>query len=135
MVHPERRFFPLQQQTTSETAIRTNLLSDLYVALGESDDAGNWTLRAYWKPLVPWIWIGCGHHGLGWHGQPERPALAGRRCRACAPQRPPVATGRGRVTPMRRVLFLAPLLVFMVLAWYFASALRPTAIRRSCHRR
>jgi hypothetical protein len=26
---------------------------------------------------------------------------------------------------MRRVLFLAPLLVFMVLAWYFASALRP----------
>jgi cytochrome c-type biogenesis protein CcmF len=58
VVHPERRFFPLQQQTTSETAIRTNLLSDLYVALGESDDAGNWTLRAYWKPLVPWIWMG-----------------------------------------------------------------------------
>ena len=58
VMHPERRFFPLQQQTTSETAIRTNLLSDLYVALGERDDAGNWTLRAYWKPLVPWIWIG-----------------------------------------------------------------------------
>ena len=58
VVHPERRFFPLQQQTTSETAIRTNLLADLYVALGESDDAGNWTLRAYWKPLVPWIWMG-----------------------------------------------------------------------------
>jgi cytochrome c-type biogenesis protein CcmF len=58
VVHPERRFFPLQQQTTSETAIRTNLLSDLYVALGENDDAGNWTLRAYWKPLVPWIWMG-----------------------------------------------------------------------------
>ena len=27
--------------------------------LGESDSAGNWTLRVYWKPLVPWIWIGC----------------------------------------------------------------------------
>jgi cytochrome c-type biogenesis protein CcmF len=48
----------LQQQTTSETAIRTNFLSDLYIALGDGDAAGNWTLRAYWKPLVPWIWIG-----------------------------------------------------------------------------
>ena len=59
VVHPQRRFFTLQQQTTSETSIRTNFVSDLYLALGESDDAGNWTLRAYWKPLVPWIWIGC----------------------------------------------------------------------------
>ncbi len=59
VVHPERRFFPLQQQTTSVTAIRTNFLADLYIALGESDSKGNWTVRVYWKPLVPWIWIGC----------------------------------------------------------------------------
>jgi cytochrome c-type biogenesis protein CcmF len=59
VVHPERRFFPLQQQTTGETSIRTNLLADLYVALGDTDKAGNWTVRVYWKPLVPWIWIGC----------------------------------------------------------------------------
>jgi cytochrome c-type biogenesis protein CcmF len=59
VMHPERRFFPLQQQTTSETSIRTTLLADLYVALGESDNAGHWTVRVYWKPLVPWIWIGC----------------------------------------------------------------------------
>ncbi|MCW3473828.1 heme lyase CcmF/NrfE family subunit [Limobrevibacterium gyesilva] len=58
VVHPQRRFFPLQQQTTSETAIRTNFLADLYIALGEPDQAGGWTIRAYWKPLVPWIWIG-----------------------------------------------------------------------------
>jgi cytochrome c-type biogenesis protein CcmF len=57
-VHPERRFFPLQQQTTSMTAIRTNLLADLYVALGDRDAGGAWTIRAYWKPLVPWIWLG-----------------------------------------------------------------------------
>jgi cytochrome c-type biogenesis protein CcmF len=57
-MHPERRFFPLQKQTTGETAIRTNLLADLYVALGESDTKGDWTVRVYWKPLVPWIWIG-----------------------------------------------------------------------------
>jgi cytochrome c-type biogenesis protein CcmF len=57
-VHPERRFFPLQQQTTSETTIRTNFLSDLYIALGDPDGDGGWTIRAYYKPLVPWIWIG-----------------------------------------------------------------------------
>jgi cytochrome c-type biogenesis protein CcmF len=57
-VHPQRRFFPLQQETTAMTAIRTNLLADLYVALGDRDDSGAWTIRAYWKPLVPWIWIG-----------------------------------------------------------------------------
>jgi cytochrome c-type biogenesis protein CcmF len=59
VMHPQRRFFPLQRQTTSETAIRTDFLSDLYVALGESDKQGDWTVRVYWKPLVPWIWIGC----------------------------------------------------------------------------
>ena len=58
LVYPERRFFPLQQQTTGETAIRTNFMADLYLALGEADATGNWTVRAYWKPLVPWIWIG-----------------------------------------------------------------------------
>jgi cytochrome c-type biogenesis protein CcmF len=58
VMHPEKRFFPLQQMSTSMTAIHTNLLADLYVALGDGDGKGGWTLRAYWKPLVPWIWIG-----------------------------------------------------------------------------
>ena len=58
VMHPQRRFFPLQRQTTGETAIRTNFVSDLYVALGDSDTKGDWTVRVYWKPLVPWIWIG-----------------------------------------------------------------------------
>ena len=58
VLHPERRFFPLQQTTTSVTAIRTTLMSDLYVALGDPDDSGGSTIRAYYKPLVPWIWMG-----------------------------------------------------------------------------
>ncbi len=58
VMHPERRYFPLQNQTTGETAIRTNFITDLYVALGDSDTKGAWTVRVYWKPLVPWIWIG-----------------------------------------------------------------------------
>jgi cytochrome c-type biogenesis protein CcmF len=58
LMHPERRFFPLQQMATAMTAIHTTLLADLYVALGDSDGKGGWTVRVYWKPLVPWIWIG-----------------------------------------------------------------------------
>jgi cytochrome c-type biogenesis protein CcmF len=58
VLQPEKRFFPLQQMPTSLTAIHTNFLADLYVALGDSDGKGGWTVRAYWKPLVPWIWIG-----------------------------------------------------------------------------
>jgi cytochrome c-type biogenesis protein CcmF len=57
--HPQRRFFALQGQTTSETAIRTSPIADLYIALGEPDPSGKgWTIRAYWKPMVSWIWGG-----------------------------------------------------------------------------
>jgi cytochrome c-type biogenesis protein CcmF len=65
VLHPERRFFTLQQMTTGVTAIRSNLMADLYVALGDPDDKGGATLRAYWKPLVPWIWIGAVFMALG----------------------------------------------------------------------
>jgi len=58
VLHPERRFFPLQQQTTAKTAIHTNFLADYYLAIGDPDGKGGWAVRAYWKPLVPWIWIG-----------------------------------------------------------------------------
>jgi cytochrome c-type biogenesis protein CcmF len=48
----------LQQQTTSETAIRSSPIADLYIALGDPDPSGAWTIRAYWKPMVSWIWLG-----------------------------------------------------------------------------
>ena len=56
--HPQRRYFKLQDQTTGETAIRSGLVSDLYLALGDPDESGAWTVRAYWKPMVSWIWLG-----------------------------------------------------------------------------
>ena len=55
-MHPQRRYFALQDQTTAETAIRTDPIADLYLALGDPADDGHWTIRAYWKPLVSWIW-------------------------------------------------------------------------------
>ncbi len=55
---PERRFFPLQQQTIAKTAIHINLVSDFYLALGDPDSQGGWTITAAWRPLVSFIWIG-----------------------------------------------------------------------------
>jgi cytochrome c-type biogenesis protein CcmF len=65
VMHPEKRFFTLQRMPTTYTSIRTDLLSDLYVVLADSDNKGGWTLRVYQKPLVPWIWLGCGVMALG----------------------------------------------------------------------
>ena len=57
-VHPQRRYFALQDQTTGLTAIRSGLVSDLYLALGDPNEDDAWTVRAYWKPMVSWIWLG-----------------------------------------------------------------------------
>ncbi len=54
----ERRFYPLQQQTTNQTAIRTNLISNTYIALGDPDGQGGWTVRLYYHPMAPWLWLG-----------------------------------------------------------------------------
>jgi len=57
--------FGPQKTPTTFTAIHTDLLSDLYVVLADGDATGTWTLRVYQKPLVPWIWLGCGVMALG----------------------------------------------------------------------
>ncbi len=58
VLHPVRRTFPRQQQTLSETAITSNLLVNFYVAMGNQDANGAWSVRAYYQPLVAWIWLG-----------------------------------------------------------------------------
>jgi cytochrome c-type biogenesis protein CcmF len=74
-MHPEKRFFPVQGMPTTEAAIHTTILADLYIVLGDieapSQPGGGspnflpdpkpdtaWTVRIYYNPLVPWIWIG-----------------------------------------------------------------------------
>ena len=54
----ERRFYPVQQQQTNQTAIRTNLVSNTYIALGDPDNLGGRTVRLYYHPMAPWLWIG-----------------------------------------------------------------------------
>ncbi len=62
---PERRWYPVARSQTTNTAIATNGFGDLYLALGDPDGQGGWVLRAYYNPLVPWIWFGAILAALG----------------------------------------------------------------------
>jgi cytochrome c-type biogenesis protein CcmF len=55
---PSKRLFGTRETTTTEAAIRTIGLSQLYLSLGDTGDDGATTVRVYWKPLVTLIWLG-----------------------------------------------------------------------------
>ena len=76
---PERRTFPVGRTTTTEAAIHTTWLSDLYVVLGDERDGGA-VLRIHHNPLAPWIWIGAAIMALG-----GALSLSDRRVRVSAP--------------------------------------------------
>jgi cytochrome c-type biogenesis protein CcmF len=64
-MHPEKRLYPIEQQDTVETAIRTTIFNDLYLALGDERENGRWIVRAYVNPLAPFIWLGALVMALG----------------------------------------------------------------------
>ncbi len=64
-VYPERRWYPIAGSSTTNTSITTNGFGDLYLALGDPDGKGGWVLRAYYNPLVPWVWFGALLAALG----------------------------------------------------------------------
>jgi cytochrome c-type biogenesis protein CcmF len=57
-LYPERRQYLVQPMPTTEAAIRSSFLADLYAVIGEPDAKGGWIVRVYHEPLVPWIWFG-----------------------------------------------------------------------------
>ncbi|MGH7049954.1 MAG: cytochrome c-type biogenesis CcmF C-terminal domain-containing protein, partial [Acetobacteraceae bacterium] len=57
VLHPADRQFPVQRTSVTDTAIRTNLVVDLYTALGNVHDGGA-EVRLRYDPLAPWIWLG-----------------------------------------------------------------------------
>ena len=79
---PEKRFYPVAGTVTTEAAIHTTWLADLYAVLGEAAEDGGWTVRLYHNPLVPWIWGGAGIMALG-----GAVSLTDRRHRVGAPAR------------------------------------------------
>ncbi|MGB9142958.1 MAG: cytochrome c-type biogenesis CcmF C-terminal domain-containing protein, partial [Aestuariivirga sp.] len=66
----------------AHTGIRTNLISNVYVALGEPNDQGRYTVRLYYHPLAPWLWIGGFTMALGGFI-----SLSDRRFRIGVPQK------------------------------------------------
>ena len=74
------RTFP--NGTATHVAIRTNLLSDVYAAIGDPDPNGGHVLRLYYNPLVPLIWLGAMAMALG-----GLVSLSDRRHRVGAPSR------------------------------------------------
>jgi len=78
---PQKRiYFAQSEMPMTEASIRSSLIGDVYVSLGEAvDDAGGWTVRVYYKPFVTWIWLGCVLMALGGFV-----AMSDRRYRALA---------------------------------------------------
>lgn len=84
---PERRYYPIAESSTTESAIRSTLAGDLYASIAEpaSKDAelsGAWTLRILYEPFVNFIWLGSTFLILG-----GAMSLSDRRLRVGAPKR------------------------------------------------
>jgi cytochrome c-type biogenesis protein CcmF len=81
VMHPSRRSFTTQKMTTTDTAIETDGIRDLYTVLGEEHD-GLAVLRLHDNLLAPWIWLGALVMAFGGFL-----SLADRRLRIGAPAR------------------------------------------------
>jgi cytochrome c-type biogenesis protein CcmF len=58
VMEPSKRTFLARQMSTTEAALLTRGVSQLYLSLGDAGDDGSIALRAYYKPLVLLIWLG-----------------------------------------------------------------------------
>lgn len=60
ILKPEKRHYLSSAMPMTEAAISSNLWRDLYVSLGDPlpGDAHQWSMRIYYKPFVPWVWVG-----------------------------------------------------------------------------
>jgi cytochrome c-type biogenesis protein CcmF len=57
-LEPAKRVYTTRRMPTTESAIETHWFSQLYLSLGEAENDGSITLRAWWKPFVTLIWLG-----------------------------------------------------------------------------
>jgi len=58
-LHPQKRFYPKQQQPMTEADIYPGFTKDIYVSLGEQiNKQGDWAVRIYIKPFIRWMWFG-----------------------------------------------------------------------------
>ena len=93
ILRPQIRVYRVQQSPMTEAAIDTNVLRDVFLALGESLGDGAWSVRVQVKPLIGFLWLGSGLMALG-----GLIAITDRRYRVAreaqrAPARAQTATG------------------------------------------
>lgn len=69
ILRPERRTFISSSSATTEVAIASEWLGDLYIALGEptlsEDGVARFGVRLYFNPFVSWMFAGAGMIALG----------------------------------------------------------------------
>jgi len=64
-VTPQKRRYNASGMVMTEAAIDSGVTRDLYIAMGEPLDGGDWAVRLSVKPFVDWIWAGAFFMGLG----------------------------------------------------------------------
>jgi cytochrome c-type biogenesis protein CcmF len=64
-LRPEKRIYASSGSVMTEAAIDSGLTRDVYVSLGEPLPDGRWTVKAWIKPFVDWIWAGCFMMAIG----------------------------------------------------------------------
>ncbi|OOY24302.1 c-type cytochrome biogenesis protein CcmF [Thioclava sediminum] len=92
-MHPEKRVYPVQRMPTTEAAIHTTPLGDIYLVLGDPQDQGGYAVRTYIKPFADWIWAGAIIMALGGllslSDRRYRVAAGARKSRAASAQASP----------------------------------------------
>jgi len=57
-LYSQKRVFRASRQPTTEVGIHPYWSGDLYVVMGDAVDTGGRTIRVYFNPLAPLIWLG-----------------------------------------------------------------------------
>jgi cytochrome c-type biogenesis protein CcmF len=81
VMEPSRRSFPSRNMTTTQAALMTRGVSQLYLSLGDPTQNGGVAVRLYFKPHVLLIWLGAAIMFAG-----GALSLSDRRLRVGAPQ-------------------------------------------------
>ncbi len=58
-LEPQLRYYPESDQTTNEASIKHRIFGDVYLVIGTKDENENYAIRAYYKPFIWLIWLGC----------------------------------------------------------------------------
>jgi cytochrome c-type biogenesis protein CcmF len=81
-LRPSKRLYDAPPQPTTEAGIHASWRGDLYLVIGDAQPGGGYAVRAYFNPLVRFIWLGALIMFIG-----GGISLSDRRLRVGAPAR------------------------------------------------